>query len=587
MTQSVRMLLFPSLLAVLLLTGVAVGRAQQPLDQKPIARIGDSYTIAFPELEDFVHDYAYGHVYRNNLVEGFRKALDDMIVNQLKRVDFFALKLDKSAKVLPRVKRAITEEIESRFYLSKFYAHYVGEDSMRSAYAQMGREVIYQQIVIGDPGSASVKSLDSLRRVVNAIRAKLHDGGDFTSLADEYSASRGGGALQRVDWKASLLGNDRYRIFHLPVNEVNTVVSGGAILIVKVVKVERQQVKPYVQVRDEIRKALSTHYSAPAYAEYERMKKGLIDERYVTWDPGALEQIAAWSRIPKFFQSGYEDSLREAIADGRNRVILKYRNGRVDFKEFLRLLNNVLGWGEKENAGMNDIKGFLLDAVRTSMIMEKAVKLGLDKGAFSATSPDPALRNEVLRLYDQHEIDDQIPPATEPALREFYQTNRDSLYYQLAKVNIYAIVDTSRSALEELKEKARQDVRFERLAPRVLVKAYVRKRDGTLATYLGTEPPILAEAAFKLKRDEIAGPVEFVDPAKGRQYALLKCIETREEKQLTYDDAKKNLPDDFAKYHRERIAEIVRERLKKKYADSVFIDKDLLQEYFHARKITP
>jgi hypothetical protein len=188
-------------------------------------------------------------------------------------------------------------------------------------------------------------------------------------------------------------------------------------------------------------------------------------------------------------------------------------------------------------------------------------------------------------LYNHHEIEEHIPPATDQALRDFYRANKDSLYYQLAKVNVYAVVDTNKSVIDGMKEKLDQKVPFEKLAREVLVKTFIRRRDGTLATFLGEEPPFLAEAAFTLKLNEVAGPIEYVDPEKGKEYALIKCIGTQEEKQLSYEDVNKTIADEFANYHRERIALSVAEQLRRKY--SVTIYRDVLKKHLLSMGINP
>jgi hypothetical protein len=121
------------------------------------------------------------------------------------------------------------------------------------------------------------------------------------------------------------------------------------------------------------------------------------------------------------------------------------------------------------------------------------------------------------------------------------------LFYQLAKVNIYALVDSSRSAIEKMKQKLDQGVPFEKLASTILVKTFIRQRDGGIDSYLSNEPPDLGETAFKLRLFETAGPIEYKDTANVRQYALIKCMHIREEKQLTYSDVKKHYCNRFCK----------------------------------------
>jgi hypothetical protein len=58
--------------------------------------------------------------------------------------------------------------------------------------------------------------------------------------------------------------------------------------------------------------------------------------------------------------------------------------------------------------------------------------------------------------------------------------------------------------------------------------------------------------------------------------AIIKCIATQEEEQLTYKDVEKIITDKFNEYHRTRIASVVQEQLMKKH--SVTIYHDVLKE---------
>jgi len=588
MTQRAQYFLRFSLQTFLALIVLVNCRAQETARQDTVARIADQYAITVPELKEYARDNHYGYRFRKYPAEPYEKALDDMIVHQLKRIDFFALGLNRTVESLQQMKRSINEELVIRYYNTQFFEKYVNEDSMQHAYKEMGREVLYRQIVLAKPGKASRKDIDSLKLLAKTIRMRIRKNEDFVKLARQYSIglqSSSENALQALNWKMSLSNNVDFTIFHLPVNEVRILEGVESFHIVQVVKTSTIDVQPYAEVKEDIRKALIERYSEFSREEFERSKKNLIDENKLKWNPEALTQLVQWSNIPKFYQTAYADTLRDAISHGHNLVILTYSNKRIDLKEYLRLLNDVLTLGDFVSVKQDHVKKFILEAVRTSMIVDKAKKLGLEKDVFTPETTNPVLSNGILRLYDRHEIVEQVPPATEQALKEFYQVNKDSLYYQLAKVNIYAAVDSNKGVVDGMKEKLNQNVPFEKLAPRILVITYIRERDGTLKTYFGDEPPLLAEAAFKLKLNEVAGPVEYVDPASGKQYALIKCIGIRDEKQLSYDDARKTISDDFATYHRERIGQSVRERLKKKYAVTIY--NDVLQRMFSFLGISP
>ena len=576
MTHSVRFLLRSSLPGLLALTVLMNSRAQDTSRQSIIGRIDDKYTISFSDVQQYLYDSHLIYKYRKNRAKAYQLAVDGKIVNQLKLIDFFALGLDKNAELLQGIKREISEELVVRYYETQFYEKYVNEDSMRSAYRELGKEVAYQQIVFAKPKSPTQKDLKSLRSRARSVMDTIRNGADFAEVAKAYpppkGSSRPGEFMPPLTWKMSLLSNFNYTVFHLAEGVVHIIESKESISVVKVAAVRRTDVPPYENVKEEIRKALDQKYSDISLQEFERTKKNLIDEKTLTWNPKALQQLERWSGISHFYETGYSDTLRNAISRGRNLVIVRYAKGKVDFSEYLRLLNDVLLWGHVSPITQDNIKKYVLEALRTDMLVNKANALNLEKDILNAQTKNPVLRNEILRLYDLHEIEARIPAATDEVLKDFYAAHKDSLFYQLAKVNLYAVIDSSKKVVDAAKRKFEQNVPFEKLTPEIFVKTYIRGRDGSFDTFLADEPPYLADVAFKLKLYETAGPIEYVDSAKGRQYTLIKCIAIREEKQLSYKDVEKTIADVFKKYHREEIARATQDRLRRKYTVTVYTD---------------
>lgn len=561
---------------LLALTVLMNCHAQDTSQQSIIARIDGKYAISFADIEQYVYDSHLIYKYRRTKGKAYRKAVDEKILNQLKLIDFFALGLNENAELLRGIRREISEELVVRYYETQFYDRYVNEDSMRSAYKEMGREVVYQQIVLEKPKHASPRVLASLKSRANRVAEEIRKGADFAEVARNYSqrtgSSRPGDFMPPLSWKMSFVSDLNYSIFHLAALEVRAIETKESISIVKVAEVRRIDVLPYEQVKEDIRRALGQRYADFSLKQFERSKKNLIDEKTLRWNPKGLQQLVRWSNIPNFYKTGYGDTLRNAISHRRNFIILAHSRGQVDLSEYLRLLDEVLIWGNITSVSEDNIKKYVLEAVRTDMVVKKANALNLMKDIYHAQTKNPVLRNEILRLYDQHEIEDRIPAATEQALRDFYQAHRDSLFYQLAKVNIYAVIDSNKKVVDEAKHKLEQNVPFEKLAPEIFVKTYVRGRDSTFDSYLVDEPTYLSEAAFKLRLYETSGPIEYVDSTKGKQYALIKCVGIREEKQLSYEDVEKTITDVFRKYYREAITKATQDHLKKKYTVTVYTD---------------
>ena len=556
-------------------------RAQDTTHQNIIAKTAGDYSITFAELQTYTVDHHYDLMYSNNKAEAYKEALDAMIVRQLKIVDFFNLGLNRTTELVQSIRRTINEEIVIQYFRTQFLGRYVNDKSINEAYKQMGKEVSYRQVVLSKPKQASHKYIDSLKAAARDIRTRIQNGADFAELVKQHSqdaeSARLDGLMPPINWKRSLSNIYDHTIFNLPVGEVRILDQPQYVHIVKVVKINRIDVQPFEKVKDELQKNLEERYMDVSLQEFDSAKNKLVDHKTLKWNKRALQQLVAWSTIPNFYQTCYRDTLQQAIAQGRNVLILRYSRGTVDLREYLHLLDNVLILGASSSVKEDDIRRFILEAVRTNLIVHKANELNLEKDVFNPTTTNPVMRTEIVRMYNRQMVEARTPKPTEEALRQFYQINRDSLFYQLAKVNIYALIATDEKTISELKRKLDQNVPFEKVTGEVLVKTFIRDRDSVIKSYLSVEKPFLGKAAFQLKLYETAGPIEYNDPEKGKQYALIKCIATREEKQLLYQDVEKTITDEFVKFHRDKISRALEEQLKAKYPTT--IHKDILEKH--------
>ncbi len=571
-----------SLLAVLPLTLFLRSAAQDTAGQDIIARIGSTSPITFGELMNYTTDHRYDILYRSNKGEGVKRALDELVLIRRKVIDFFNLRLYENTALLQQIKRSINEELTIQYYRKEYLGKYVNEKSIRKTYLEMGKQVGYWQLRFPKPQAAPKRTIDSLKALAIHIKARLDRGEEFAALARQYcpdqESLRSADSIRLATWSSSMSDNASRVIFGLPAGTVRVLQDQGSLRVIKVAGVHEQPMPPLEAARGAIVRSLQQRYYDRSLQEFEAAKKALVNEKRLTWNQKGLDQLVAWANIPGFFQTLFRDTLNAAIARGRNIRVLRYPGGSVDLKEYLRLLENVLVPEASYSYQEKDIKNFILEAVRSEILARKAASLNLEKDIFNPSTTNADMRADIARLYDEQMIEARIPPATQAALQQFYNENRDSLYYQLAKVNIFAIIDTSRQAIEELRHRLSENVPFEKLRGEYFVKAFIRDRSGKIKSYFSTEKPFLGEAAFKLRLNEIAGPIEYVDPEKGTQFALIKCVERREERQLYYPDVEKTIANDFAEYSRKRIAEENRELLQKKYPVTIFRDiakKDL------------
>jgi hypothetical protein len=580
MLCTLRSILRPLHLTFVSLAVVVTSYAQDPSPQDTVATISDRFTITYADLAQYVRDYPYAFMYKDRPAEGFYRALDDMIVNQLKRQDFFTLGLADSFGYRGKMTRSINEELVSSYYQTQYAERYINEGALAREYKRMGSVVTYREIRIAVPPGASRRKIDALTALASRIEKRWRAGEDPATFVPRIPSGASvsvNDAEQTVTWSVSMMDENNAVIYELTPGSSRVLYDAQGLRIVKVLARTTQQVPSFGDARADLLKGMEEKYGSRSQREFDRDKAALINESRVTWNHRVLAQIVRWSNVPGFYKYGYGDTLRNALAKGRNESILRAPGLRVDFKEYLRLLNDVLTMGDFVTIGQDDVKRFILEAVRTGMIVEKAKGTDLEKNVYIPDTKNPVISHGILQLYNQHEIDGRIPSPSEEALQAFYEMNKDSLYYQLGKVNLYVIADSAPGPLTALKSRLASGIPFQNLAPLVFVKTYVRNRDSSFRTYLGNEPPFLAETGFRLALNEVTGPVSCVDPSRGTLYALVKCVGVQEEKQLTFDDVAKRIRNDFAEFHRARLEAFVRDRLKQKY--DVTIREDVLRRH--------
>jgi len=507
-----------------------------------------------------------------------------MVTNQLKRIDFFEKGLDKNEKLTQSTNRMINEELVAEYFETQYLGKYTTEENAKKIYGMMNKEVVYQLIELSKPEHASQNQLDSLKGKALAIKSEIDNGKDFSLLVKEYSQNKtslmNNGFMPPLGWKQSLLYPHNKVIYNLNKNDIRVLNLYNAFLIVRITDINYIHLEPYEKIKSEIISDLKSIYVDSSLAEYEKDKKALIDLNSLKWNNSALKEIVQWSSIPDFYKSEYQKTFKDAIETGNNKNILTYNGGTVDYKEFLRLFDNVLIIRDSGEMEEEHLKKYIIEAIRTDLIVKKAEALDLKKNIFNAFTTNPALKNQIVYLYNQAEIEAKLPEATEKALNEFFNENESTLYYQLEKRILFVMVFPTKEDAEKAWGKINNGTPFEKVTGSYLIKTYIKERNGDIKSFGKDEKPNFGKVGFEMKESGATGPVEFEDENNKVKYAIIKCYHIRPEKQLTFNDVKYSITEDFKNYYRERREKEIEEQLRSEYNPE--INKEVL-----ARVISP
>lgn len=546
-------------------------------DGKIVAKIGEDYIVTLSDLKQYITDWNYDKRIRDK-ADRYNYALNALIVNQLKRFDFFERGLNENQELMKEIRREINYELINMYFNKKFVEKYVNEKRAKEAYKEMDKEIICNDILLPISEDPSKEQLDSLKTLALKIEEDINNNYDIDELIKTYAQKNSIiTSVKQVTWSQSMNDPVAYVAFQLQEGATQVVQSYDGFHIIEIENVKKVELEPFEEIKDEIIAGLKKGYYQLYNDEYEVYRNVLLDKNSIKWNNSALDQLIKWSEDERFYAGAYKDTIQNAISSGNNFEILSYNNGKVDLKEYLRLLEEVVILNPNLILSSINVKDFISEAVYDDAVVKAAKNMGLEKELINPYTESNIMKDRLAYLYNQAVIEGSIPEATPEALKNFYEEQQDSIFYQLKKINIYTrIYSDSSKAAEEI-EQIKNGTPFEEVSDRWFVKTFIRERNDSLKSFGSQEPPYLAEAAFKLEPNEVAGPVEYYDPEKGKQFAVIKCTNIRPDKQLTYDDVKgKRIVEEFQNYYRQKISDQVETKLKEKYDVEIF--EDVLSE---------
>lgn len=542
------------------------------------ALIDGEYEISKAEVVKYYEGLYYEVRFSDYEYKGYGKALDEVVTRKLKQIDFIDKGLHQNEELMSNIQRVINEELLVRYFDTQYLGQYITDEVIEDYYDGLGREVSYQQIVLYKDNADNV---EELKEQASAIKERAENSEDFTALVKEYSENsrevQRDGKMPTMTWEQGTATPRNQIIFRMPENTVRVVETPRQLLVVKVNAVKEVELRPLEEIRTEIYEDLREIYSPRAFSDYDRDKANLIDESEFEWNTEGLSKLVEWSKIEGFYrQEKYKEIIQDYLDDGNNFEILKYGKGTVDLEKYLYLLDNVLLIETSANAKADDFKQFIDEALRTELIVENARELGLDEDILSLNTQSPVILDEYVRLYNQEFIYSRIPEQNSENYEDFYESTKDSLFYQPDKVNLHVKIYDSEDEAQEVMDEINSGKKFQDIFRSWSVKSYIINKDGEIESFKSNEPNYLGDEAFKLSQGETAGPVKF-EQDQETKFAVIKANNVVEEKILTLDDMHPRiLRRMFRNYYFNKFSKEIAEDLREKY--TVEINESVLIE---------
>src|SRR5690625_4090365 len=285
-------------------TAVAVA---QP--SRVVATVGEDADITIRDIGQYLQ-LRDDLVYSMPRADARRAALDILIAQRLKQVDFFDRGYHTDPEFRDPVERILTEELVLAYGEQRYENRYLNEERIREEHDLMARRVVYSEWVVDKHAGLSPEQLRALRAKVRAGKDAIEDG---ASLQDEESRLRrelpsttSRVREGRLTWQETVDSPRNLLIFRSEPGEVRSFEGPNTISVVRVDGFEERATRPLEDVREEIVEALQGWYAQTATDAFRGEWMSVIDARSLQWNAQAVDQISRWARTAGFLSGDYQ-----------------------------------------------------------------------------------------------------------------------------------------------------------------------------------------------------------------------------------------------------------------------------------------
>ena len=532
--------------------------------------IGD---ISFNELQNHYRDYQFDLKYRDNPKQGYQEALQSLVLFKRKVADFKKEEMYENKKLMNPIQRYVNEEIRRLYFEEEYLGKYINEASITSYYQLMNKEITYQQLELNKFHNQNSNSETNVKSRIDQILSEINSGTDFDILISRYSediTNNNNGLMPPINWRNGWLNSTNRAISSMNIGDIEVLESESMYYIIKISDIKIVDIPQLNDIRPTIIKNLREQYLDRALQEFAFMEDNIVDTKDFKWNEEAVKEITNWSKDDSFFLGKYKDTINEAINLSNNKTIISNNLEEIKYDDLLYFLNDILIPGIEKDISENDLKNYIVEAIRTDLIIKKAKDLGYDEKILTGNATD-ALEFQYQKIYTIENVDNKIPTANDTFLKEFYNEHKDSLLYQYALTSIYVKLFYEKSEALKMIENINAGESFEQAANRTYkVKSFIKNKEGKISSYYSKEEPILGNIAFEMEPNEIIGPINTYELGI-QKFAVIKSSRKIEEKVPTFNEIE-NLEKLFEAYYREQLNQRVKDVLASKYPVITFDD---------------
>jgi parvulin-like peptidyl-prolyl isomerase len=495
-----------------------------------VAKVGDRENTV-EELESEFQRQSRLIIQGRSELDRRRDALDKLIDDQVVILGAYKegldIEVENDTAFQKQKDQILLNELYKKEILDKSE---VSEGELKKQYAKMKEEVHCWHILV-----ESEELADSIYR-------QLKEGADFGELAKEKSidpsAQNNAGDLGFFGW-GKMVPEFQEAAFALKEGEISKPVKTQfGWHIIKLIERREAEQQPFDKVKDMIRAQLERGKRDKRMKEYfEELKREVnfkLDEETLNLlmskktEPGAdtlgLRSMGDQLEMDKFTE------------EEKNQTLFSYKGGQITLGDFVAQFNSMPPQYRPKLDNKERVEEIAFQCVALDILSKSARDQRLEGtrsfkdswGKFKEAEMAKRMRNTVI-LKGVGITDEEV---------QGYYDRHPERFEKPAEVQVKEILLKTEEEANDVLSQLNKGADFEKLAEEKTIRTYVQNKGGDLGSFSRTRYPELFDAAFKMEKGKLGGPVKINDRQFGECYAVIKLVDKKEAEKTPLDEIK-------------------------------------------------
>ena len=429
--------------------------------KKPVvARINNNHEITLAEFKNTFLNINQTGDFKGKSIDDLKNALSGMIDNVVRIEYAYEINLNHDDQLLEDLIKYRQERVVSQLYVEEVVDYVIKESEIRDFYSKLDREVQIRSITFFLPSNNDSTKIQEARNKAEMVLEKIKSGGDFSTLASEYSddktSGKNGGLMDYLAWTTT---KDPVRdvAFSLNKGEISDIFEvRRSLRIIKVEDIKKVNRQPYYEVRNGIKELLAGINRRSLQERAKLFVDKLIDEANIKWNQGGLDTLWSWTKNIKSLTCQAVIRKLELLKPEQNNIeLVHYQNKRFTVKSFKAKL-----WTYPSNTKIplhdsTRYQAALEPWIREDILFQFAMKKRLDKRKEVLADLKENMEQAMILLLERKVMAKEIEP-TENELLAFYNENKKQKYSKDEKY----LKNSKPKSFEEIKNHVRNDFKI-------------------------------------------------------------------------------------------------------------------------------